>query len=205
MFLSGRLQPQVAVSLPPQHGEQKTGCPRSCDAAASPGPAQQFQEIDMAEDVARAWEMMEKLSTAMVVSRDGEGMHSRPLAGIVRRDEGKVYFISTSDSPQIDAIAAGSPLMLNFSNGTSQFLAAEADALVSTDRALIKALWNPGAQSFWPEGPETADVTVIAATPTSAEYWDGPSGVVAVAKIAFALATGSRPDMGENRTVSMQS
>jgi general stress protein 26 len=155
-------------------------------------------------DTDRAWDMMKRLSTCMVVSERDGAFHSRPLSGIVERDEQKIYFISIATSPQVEHIAAGSPLMMNFSNGSSQFLAAQANAAVSNDRALIKRLWNVGAQSFWPEGPETADVAVIVATPTQAEYWDGPSQVVSAAKMAFALVTGTKPDLGDNATVGLR-
>jgi general stress protein 26 len=157
----------------------------------------------MTNDADRAWDMMKKISTCMVVSEQDGAFHSRPLSGIVESDEQKVYFISIATSPQIEHIEAGSPLMLNFSNGSSRFLAAQASATISKDRALIKRLWNVGAKSFWPEGPETADVSVIVATPTQAEYWDGPSPVVSAAKIAFALVTGTKPDLGDNATVGM--
>lgn len=157
------------------------------------------------QDIERAWMIMENLDVCMVTSRDGEGFHSRPLSSIVRSALGKVYFLSIASSAQIGHVTAGSRLALNFSNGSSQFLAAEADAHISKDRALIRELWNPGAQAFWPEGPETADVVVIEATPTSAEYWDGPSQIVSVAKIAFAVATGTKPDLGDNKTVKLQS
>ncbi len=157
------------------------------------------------ENTQRAWDMMSSVSTCMVVSeRDGQ-MHSRPLSSIVEQDEETVYFISIAKSPQIGHIKAGSSLMLNFSNGSNQFLAAHSVAEISDDRALIKRLWNPGAQAFWPEGPETANVTVIIAKPTHAEYWDGPSQLVSAAKMAFALATGTTPNLGDNQTVVLKS
>jgi hypothetical protein len=43
----------------------------------------------------------------------------------------------------------------------------------------------------------------IVATPESAEFWDGDSGLLSSVKIAFAALTGNRPSMGENATVTM--
>ncbi len=52
------------------------------------------------------------------------------------------------------------------------FRVGPAQASVSRDRGLIARLWNPGAQAFWPEGPEGSDVAVITAVPERAEFWD---------------------------------
>lgn len=157
----------------------------------------------MTEASQRAWEMMKSLDFCFLVSKSTGDMKARPMSSIVMQEEDKIYFLSNATSEQLVDIAAMPIVLLNYGNGSNQFVSTSATAKLSTDRALIKRLWNSGAQVFWPEGPEKADVSVICATPHAAEFWDGPSGVVVFAKMAASLATGSRPDMGDNEKVAL--
>jgi general stress protein 26 len=157
----------------------------------------------MTDTTQHAWDMMRKLDFCFLVSETTDGMRARPMSSIPMQEEGKIYFLSGSTSEQLADIASLPNVLLNFGNGSNAFVSTSATATLSTDRTLIKRLWNAGAQVFWPEGPDKADVTVICAEPDTAEYWDGPSGVVTLAKMAVSLVTGSQPDMGENKKVAM--
>lgn len=150
-----------------------------------------------------AWDMMDNLDFCFLVAERAEGMRARPMSSIVKQDEDMVYFLSNATSEQLADIAALPNVLLNYGDGSRRFVSVAATAKLSTDRELIKRLWNPGAQTFWPEGAEKADVVVICATPHAAEYWDGPLGIVTLAKMAVSLATGSKPDMGDNERVAL--
>lgn len=157
----------------------------------------------MTNTTQHAWDMVKQLDRCFLVSRTADGMRARPMSSIPIQAEGKIYFLSGSRSDQLPDIASQPKVLLNFGNGSTAFVSASATATLSTDRGLIKRLWNPGAEVFWPEGADNADVTVICAKPETAEYWDGPSGVVTLAKMALSLVTGSQPDMGDNKKVAM--
>jgi general stress protein 26 len=157
-----------------------------------------------AKDAAQqAWDMMSSLDFCFLVAHGAGGMNARPMSSIVKQDEDRVYFLSNATSDQIGDIRQRPDVLLNYGDGSRRFVSTSATATISTDRALIKRLWNVGAQTFWPEGPEAADVAVIIAHPQKAEYWDGPLGVVTLAKMAASLITGSQPDMGENEKVAL--
>ena len=105
-------------------------------------------------------------------------MCSRPMSSIVKPEEGKIYFLSDQRTAKDDEIAARPEVLLAYGNGASQFVSTRAHAVLSSDRALIKRLWNPGAQAFWPAvappvlPPEpmatmaTTATTAMAPTPT---------------------------------------
>jgi len=44
---------------------------------------------------------------------------------------------------------------------------------------------------------------VLKITPDDAEFWDSPGTVISYVKMAAAVVTNTRPDLGENRKVSM--
>ena len=155
------------------------------------------------DEISRVWNLMEKLDFCMLVSNSDHQFLSRPMSSICKSDEGLIYFLSNATAEQLSAINRNSRVLLNYSDASKTFIALTGDATMSKDRALIKRLWNAGAQAFWPEGPEASDVAVIAVSPQSAEYWDGDMTLVAAAKMVFALTTGSTPDMGDNSKVQM--
>lgn len=153
-------------------------------------------------DVQRVWELIDEIDFCMFVTKTGSTMHGRPMSSIGKRDEGVIYFLTDQRSSKDDEIARENAVYLAYAKG-QQHLSVNGTAAISSDRSLIKRLWNPGAQAFWPNGADDPDVVAIVVTPDAAEYWDGPSGIVAGVKMAFAVATGQQPDLGTNAKIAM--
>ncbi len=157
----------------------------------------------MASSLDQVWKMMEKLDFCMFVTQAPSGLRSRPMSSVVKKDEGRIYFLTEASSAKDDEIAASPNVLLCYGDGASQFVSTAGTAAVSNDRALIEQLWNPGAQAFWPNGPKDPNVIAIVVRPASAEYWDGHGTVVSSVKFAVALLTGTSPDMGSNHKVAL--
>jgi general stress protein 26 len=66
----------------------------------------------------------------------------------------------------------------------------------------VRELWGTPAKAWW-DSPDDPNIRVLKVTPKDAEYWDSPGTVVSYVKMAAAAATGTRPDLGENRKVAM--
>jgi len=73
---------------------------------------------------------------------------------------------------------------------------------VSNDRAKIKQLFSTEAKAWW-DSADDPNIRVLEITPDDAEFWDSPGTVISYVKMAAAAATGTRPEIGENRKVSM--
>ena len=72
------------------------------------------------------------------------------------------------------------------------------------DPARPKALWNE-KQEIWWSGPDDPNLRVVRVELEEAEMWDGPaSSPVAAFEFAKARLTGSKPNLGENRKVSVE-
>jgi hypothetical protein len=59
---------------------------------------------------------------------------------------------------------------------------------------------------WWPNGPQddNDNVRVLRLNPNIADLWDGPaSSEVAALEMSKARRTGKKPDLGENRKVSI--
>ena len=58
------------------------------------------------------------------------------------------------------------------------------------------------ANTWW-DSADDSNILVLKITPDDAEFWDSPGTVISYVKMAAAAVTGTRPDIGENRKVSM--
>lgn len=149
------------------------------------------------------WEMIEDFKFAMLTTREGDAWKARPMSHIAKPDERLIYILTERDGDAASHIANEGSVLLTFNNGGSKFLSLYGHAHISAHREVIKRLWNPGAQAFWPMGPDDTTVVAIVIRPDAAEYWDDPNAAVAGVKLAFAVATGTTPDFGENRKTAM--
>lgn len=53
--------------------------------------------------------------------------------------------------------------------GRGDHVALQGRATVDPDKAPVAGLWNPGAQVFWPEGPQAHDVVALVIDPGHAD------------------------------------
>lgn len=153
----------------------------------------------------RAWQLINDISFCMLVSRSGDRLTSRPMSHIAKGEEGRIYILTSTSTDVYDGIRQHSEVLLTLTDGSSKFVSLSAEASLDDNRGLINRLWNPGAQAFWPEGPDDRDVVAIVLAPGDCEYWDGPGSVISAVKLATAIATGTTPDFGENAKVALNS
>jgi general stress protein 26 len=158
---------------------------------------------DNARNVDRAWELMKKIGFAMLVTRDGEKLRARPMSAYLERDENTIYFLTDARRHKDDEIARNPGVNLSFADASSQkYVSLTGTAMVSNDRAKIKELFSTPAKAWW-ESAEDPNIRVLKITPDDAEFWDSPGTIISYVKMAAAAATGSQPDIGKNRKVSM--
>ena len=158
---------------------------------------------DNARDVERAWELMKKIGFAMLVTRDGDRLRARPMSAYLVRDSNTIYFLTDARRHKDEEIARNPGINLSFADASAQkYVSLTGTAAVSNDRAKIKELFSTPAKAWW-ESADDPNIRVLKVTPDDAEYWDSPGTVVSYVKMAAAAVTGARPDIGENRKVSM--
>jgi general stress protein 26 len=158
---------------------------------------------DNARDVERAWELMKKIGFAMLVTRDGDKLRARPMSAHLERESNTIYFLTDARRHKDEEIARNPGINLSFADASAQkYVSLTGTAAVSNDRVKIKELFSTPAKAWW-ESADDPNIRVLKVTPDDAEYWDSPGTVVSYVKMAAAAVTGTRPDIGENRKVSM--
>jgi general stress protein 26 len=158
---------------------------------------------DNAKNIDRAWELMKKIGFAMLVTRDGEKLRSRPMSAYPEREENTVYFLSDARHQTDDEISRNATVNLSFADaGSQKYVSVTGKAIVSNDRAKIAELFSTPAKAWWGSADDP-NIRVLKITPDEAEFWDSPGTVISYVKMAAAAATGTRPNIGDNRKVSM--
>jgi len=85
------------------------------------------------------------------------------------------------------------------------YLSLTGKASTNRDPARARSLWNDEQKVWWPGGPDDPNLLVIRFKPDRAELWDGPaSSTVAAVEFAKSSLTGTMPDLGENRKVTLE-
>ena len=154
-------------------------------------------------DIDRTWELMHKIGFAMLVTRDGDTLRSRPMAAHVDREAGTVYFLTDARRHKDEEITRDAHVNLAFADTSGQkYVSVTGMAVVSNDRAKIKELFSTPAKAWW-ESSDDPNIRVLKVTPDDAEFWDSPGTVVSYVKMAAAAVTGTRPDLGKNRKVAI--
>jgi general stress protein 26 len=155
------------------------------------------------KDVHRVWELMQEIGTCMFITRDGDVIRARPMAGQPRETENAIYFLTDVTGHKDQDIADDAHVCLAFAHpGESKFLSVAGEARVLDDRPLIRALWNLAAQAWW-EGPEDPKVRAIEVTPRDAQFWEGREALSTAVKLVAAATLGGRPDIGEQAKVDL--
>jgi hypothetical protein len=84
------------------------------------------------------------------------------------------------------------------------YLSITARAEVKRDHAKAAEIWKRTDNMWW-SGPDDPNVCVLRVRPLTAELWDGPaSAAVAAFEFVKARITGEKPNLGENRKVTVR-
>ncbi|MBB5045430.1 general stress protein 26 [Rhodopseudomonas rhenobacensis] len=154
-------------------------------------------------DVTHAWDMMKKITFAMLATKDGDKIRSRPMAAYVEPENNTIYFLTDARRHKDEEIARDHHVNLAFADtGGQKYVSVVGSAVVSNDRAKIRELFTTSAKAWW-DSAEDPNIRVLKVTPQEAEYWDSPGTLVSYVKMAVAAVTGGRPDLGDNRKVAI--
>src|SRR5215471_4801518 len=158
--------------------------------------------------IARVWELVEKAGVAMLTTRFAGGLRARPLEPRADRDAGLIWFVVDvrgGKDNEIDAVHDVGLVLIDEKGHA--YLSITATATVIRDPVKTEAVWRKTDDVWWSGGPDDPNVCLLRVEPATAELWDGPASAAVVAfEFAKARLTGEKPNLGENRkvTVAMQ-
>ena len=126
----------------------------------------------------------------------GKPLTVRPMSVQKMDESGTLWFLSASDSYKNRDIASDPHVQLLFQGSAhSDFLSIYGVATVSTDKALIRELWEPIFKTWFTEGEDDPRITVIIVKAQEGHYWDNKHGdAVAFLKMAAGAVLGKTMD-----------
>jgi general stress protein 26 len=153
----------------------------------------------------RVWDIVEKVGVAMLTTQFPGGLRARPVEARPDRDAGVIWFLTDLRSGKDEEVAAAPDVGLVFIDaGDKAYLSITGRAEIVRDTAKAAEIWKSTDQVWWPGGPDDPTLRLLRVEPRTAELWDGPaSSIVAAFEFAKAKLTGTKPNLGENRKVSV--
>lgn len=147
------------------------------------------------------WNMIADIHAALLVTKAGDRLDARPMAAMVRQEEGRIHILANRGEDTDEQIQKDAEVILAFQKGATHVVV-HGKAAASDDRAKIAEIWTPFAKAWW-DGPDDPRIRLITVTPGRAEYWESPAKVLAYADMLISAATGKRPDTGEHGMVRL--
>ena len=155
----------------------------------------------MNEQIEEIRDILDGVKVCMLVDTFQAGLRARPMALHFDDDEDQaLWFVTDIVSGKVDEVTKNPSVCVSVHEGQT-YASITGDAAIVDDRAKLKDIWSPFVDAWYPDGPDSPNVTLLKVTPRFGEYWKGDSKVVAGVKMLIASAKDERPDIGENAKV----
>lgn len=137
--------------------------------------------------------------------KTGDGSTCRPMSAQKVCDQGNIWFFSPIDSDKNKEITKDRLVQLFFSHpGKSSYLVVNGEAEIIFDRTKIEELWNPLVKTWFKEGKDDPNISLIKVTPTNAYYWDTDGNkMINFLKMVASVATGTNLVSSEEGTITV--
>ena len=161
-------------------------------------PEKNHENLIGAEAGRKIKELVDSSNTCFFCTKltTGEPLKTRPMAVQKVDNAGHFWFLSANDSYKNAELQTDDYVQLLFQGSDySGFLSIYGTATISTDKALIKELWEPLLKTWFTEGVDDPRITVIKVTAQDGYYWDNKHGnSVAFLKMAAGAVLGKTLD-----------
>ena len=158
----------------------------------------EFKDNFKTESVKKLKELAEDVGICMFCTELGTlPISARPMAVQEVDDHGNLWFISNARSNKNFEIKHDDKVQLFFSKmSSSHYLSVFGQAAIYTNKSTIEEHWTPIAKTWFQEGKDDPDVTVIRVSPSDAYYWDTKDGKAVMFIKWAAGALGAKVDDG---------
>jgi general stress protein 26 len=174
-------------------------------SSSTPGTAKKLDEL---------YELIDGIEIAMFTTRRPDGhLVSRPMATQERVSGADLWFVTDITSNKLDELSTDPHVNLAYYKSKSrEWVSVAGIAHVTQDRNLIRELYEPDWKAWFGDeggdrdgGPDDPRLALILVEAHRVEYLqiDSPRPVV-LFEVAKGIVTGSRPDVGEQRSLTEQ-
>ncbi len=156
------------------------------------------------EDVTKVAELIKGNTIAMLTTVDADGtLMSRPMALQDVEFDGDVWFFVERSSRIVAQVTANPQVNVAIGSG-STWVSLSGSASVVDDPAQKREQWDASVSAWFPQGPDSPQISLLHVEGASAEYWNTPGGRIATMfSFAKAKVTGQPYYGGENKRVDL--
>jgi general stress protein 26 len=153
----------------------------------------------------RIWDIIENVGVGMLTTQSALGLRARPVEPRLDRASEVIWIVTDLRSDKEHEIDADHDVGLTVIDDRDKaYLSLTGRAEILPDHSKAAEIWR-FTDNMWWDGPGDPNVCVLRFTPSVAELWDGPASKVAAAfEFVKARLTGAKPNLGENRKVTVR-
>ena len=115
-------------------------------------------------DTQKIWDLIRNEHTAVLVTVSTDGsLDSRPMGCVQKEFDGTLWFLTFKDSPKVLAIAENQHALVSYARPSDyEFISISGRARIVDDRDQVQALWSEGFRVWFPNGPESPNIALLA-------------------------------------------
>ncbi|CAN5603683.1 pyridoxamine 5'-phosphate oxidase family protein [soil metagenome] len=123
---------------------------------------------------------------------------ARPMSTQDVDDDGNLWFFSRFSSEKNEEVMKDNRVQLFYANtGSSAYLSVAGVATVITDKEKAKELWTGWARTWFHEGADDPELSIIKVEPEDVYYWDTKNNkMISLLKIVTGAILGKTMDDG---------
>ncbi len=146
-------------------------------------------------------ELIADISVAMLTLDSGNGLVSHPMRLLEIDDQGALWFFTDVRTGRVGHLSVANLSFSDESRGI--YVSISGYGEVEKDAEHIERLWTPLARPWFPDGPQSPNLTLLKFTPNAAEYWDAPrSKMMRMFGLAISVVAGEPIGLGEHDTLT---
>ena len=153
----------------------------------------------------KLWQLIGNIKIAMLTTRDGDVLRSRPMELLQAEPGGTLWFFTYASSHKTSEVDDQQIVNLSFADKPSQdYASVSGRAVIVRDKAKAKELWTEEQRRWFPRGLDDPELALLKVDVQQAEYWDRPSAAMVAEQTLVKMVTDEAPDLGKNEKLKFE-
>jgi general stress protein 26 len=125
----------------------------------------------------KIWKLIKDEDTALLITVRKDGSFDSRLMGCVQREfDGRLWFLILKDSPKSLDVERNQHALVSYTRPSSgEFVSISGRARLIDNSAQVHAFWSEALRVWFPDGPESSNLALLAIEVEVAKLWTKPT------------------------------
>lgn len=130
------------------------------------------------KEIRKLDKMINEIKFAMLTTIDADGyIRSRPMMTPPMRFEGSLWFFTGRSTGKVHSIENDQRVNVTYVDAdSSKYVSISGRATLVDDRSKARELWKAEYETWFPQGLDDPELSLIKIDVDEAEYWESPAG-----------------------------